>query len=90
MLATAQVDPAAFRWEAYDAVNRVEHVKDSSGTSTFTFDADGNQELVEHPGGTVTTNTWDYENRLIRVQLPSGARVTAAYDADGVRVSKDI
>ncbi len=81
-------EDGALTTTSYDSANQIENVKDSSGTSTYTFDADGNQQIVKHPGGTITTNTWDYENRLTRVQLPSGTRVTAAYDADGKRVSK--
>ena len=36
----------------------------------------------------VTTNTWDLENRLRRVALPSGIVDSFAYDADGVRIQK--
>jgi len=56
--------------------------------ATFTFDASGNQQIENAPTGR-TTNTWDYENQLTRVDLPSGARVTMAYDADFLRVRKE-
>jgi len=72
-----------------DSANQITDVKDASGGSTFTFDAIGNEQIVKHPDGTITTNVWDYENHTTGVQLPSGARVTTAYDADGMRVSKE-
>jgi RHS repeat-associated protein len=40
------------------------------------------------PGNQLTTNTWDGENRLTRVALPSGTVNSFAYDADGQRVQK--
>ncbi|REJ94334.1 MAG: hypothetical protein DWQ29_02975, partial [Planctomycetota bacterium] len=54
--------------------------------TTYTFDADGNQELVVEPSGDRTTTSWDYENRTTLVQLPSGIRNTMAYEPDGLRV----
>jgi RHS repeat-associated protein len=50
------------------------------------FDANGNQRVEVKPDGSRTTNTWDYENRLTKVELPSGVRNTMAYDPDGLRV----
>ncbi|MBL8849284.1 MAG: hypothetical protein JNG89_06350, partial [Planctomycetaceae bacterium] len=38
--------------------------QDVSGRTTFTFDADGNQQLVREPSGNRTTYSWDYENRM--------------------------
>jgi YD repeat-containing protein len=63
--------------------------RDTSGVTTYTFDANGNQQVVEAPGGGRTTYTWDYENETTLVQLPTGARVTMAYNADNRRVWKD-
>ena len=37
----------------------------------------------------ITTNTWDYENQLIRTDLPTGAVVTMPYNAINRRVWKD-
>jgi hypothetical protein len=51
------------------------------GTTTFTFDAAGNQQLESAPGG-ITTSAWDYENQRTLVLLPTGARETMAYSAD--------
>ena len=36
----------------------------------------------------MTTNTWDFENRLIQVALPTGTVDTFAYNGDGQRVQK--
>jgi hypothetical protein len=30
--------------------------------ATYTFDANGNQQIVRNPDGTRTTTTWDFEN----------------------------
>ena len=35
-----------------------------------------------------TTNTWDFENRLTQVALPSGIVDTFTYNGDGQRVQK--
>jgi YD repeat-containing protein len=50
--------------------------------------AAGNQQIENAPTGR-TTSVWDYENQLIRVDLPSGNRVTMAYNADFLRVRKE-
>ncbi|REJ91482.1 MAG: hypothetical protein DWQ34_15095, partial [Planctomycetota bacterium] len=71
---------------AYDAANQLIYSEDASGRTTYTFDADGNQEVVEHPAGDRTTYAWDYENRMTSAQLPSGVRNTMAYEPDGLRV----
>jgi len=56
-------------------------------TTTFTYDADGNQTSKVEPGGT-TTYQYDYENRLKRVTLPSGPTNEMTYNGDGRRVQK--
>ncbi len=71
---------------AYDAANQLIYSEDASGRTTYTFDADGNQEVVEQPSGDRTTYAWDYENRMTSAQLPSGVRNTMAYEPDGLRV----
>ena len=43
---------------------------------TYAFDANGNQQIVESPGGQRTTNSWGYENGLSAVAMPDGSRVT--------------
>ncbi len=70
----------------YDAANQLKYSEDASGRTTYTFDADGNQHVVQAPSGDRTTNVWDYENKLVGVQHPAGSRETMAYDPDGKRV----
>jgi YD repeat-containing protein len=71
---------------AYDAANQLRYTEDVSGRTTYTFDADGNQQRILAPNGDRTTYVWDYENRMTRVELPSGIRNTMAYEPEGLRV----
>jgi YD repeat-containing protein len=73
----------------YDAANQLRHTLGDSARTAFTFDANGNQQVTRDPNGDRTTNVWDYENKLALTQLPSGARVTALYNPDGLRVDED-
>jgi len=78
----------ALTTSTFDAANQLKDSKNLGGTTDYTFDEDGNQRLVVEPGDARTTNVWDFENRLTGVQQASGARVTAAYNADGIRVTR--
>jgi RHS repeat-associated protein len=70
-----------------DAANQLVKSVSSAGTTTFAFDANGNQRLqIAAAGGGTTTNTWDFENRLTKVQLPSGIVNTLTFNGDGQRV----
>ena len=60
-----------------------------SGRVTCTFDADGNQQIVEQPNGDRTTNVWDYENRLTATQKADGTNVTMTYTPDNRRVTRE-
>ncbi len=60
-----------------------------AGVTTYTFDANGNQRLVQSPNGGIRTNTWNYENQRTLVQLASGARVTMGYTAKSRRIRKE-
>ncbi|WP_417850311.1 RHS repeat domain-containing protein [Thalassoglobus sp.] len=71
---------------SYDAANQLETSFDASGITTYTFDADGNQQLVQAPNNDRTTTTWDYENKTTLVELPTGIRNTMSYEPDGLRV----
>jgi YD repeat-containing protein len=74
---------------AYDAANQLQQYLDNNGTTTFVFDASGNQRLQQAPsGGGTTTNTFDFENRLATVALPTGIRNTFAYNADNLRIHR--
>ncbi|WP_339745358.1 RHS repeat-associated core domain-containing protein [uncultured Rubinisphaera sp.] len=65
----------------YDAANQLKTAEESSGTTTYTYDASGNQTSVEKPSGDITTQTWDYENRMIALEHPDNSVVTYAYTA---------
>ena len=70
-----------------DVANQLVKSVAAAGTTTFSFDANGNQRLQIAPaGGGTTTNTWDFENRLTKVQLGSGVVNTFTFSGDGQRV----
>lgn len=46
--------------------------------------------MIEEPGGDITTNTWDPENRLVYVDGPGGATTEYSYNGDGLRVEKTV
>lgn len=73
---------------SYDAANQLQKYVDNTGTTTFTFDASGNQRIQQTPSSGTTTNTWDYENRLMKVALASGILNTFSYNGDGLRVQR--
>ena len=75
---------------AYDSANQLTTSQSSSGVTTYSFDSNGNQQLVLSPDGTRQTNTWDYENQRTLVQAPNGSRITSIYNADHRRVRKEI
>jgi RHS repeat-associated protein len=83
---TLKIDGGVRTTSAYNATNEIRYLHDSSGRTTFMFDANGNQRVEIAPAGARTTNTWGYENRLTKVELPTGVRNTMAYDPDGLRV----
>lgn len=55
---------------------------------SYTHDAAGNRATKTEPAGT-TTYTYDYESRLVRVDLPGGSWVSYDYDSLGRRVRKN-
>jgi len=71
-----------------DAANQLNRYVDNTGTTTFTYDACGSQRTEQVPSGGITTNTWDFENRLIKVALPTGVVNTFTYNGDGMRVQR--
>ncbi|MEQ9586379.1 MAG: RHS repeat-associated core domain-containing protein [Parvibaculaceae bacterium] len=73
----------------FDAVNQIEHSEATAGRTTYTFDTDGNQQIVEAPSGNRTTNVWDFENRLTNVTLPDATRSSMTYQPDNLRVTSD-
>jgi RHS repeat-associated protein len=84
-----KIDSGARTTYTCDAANQLTKFQDSTGVTTLTWDANGNQRSQLTPAGQRTTNSWDFENRLSLVQLPTGARATQGYDPFGLRVKKD-
>ncbi len=80
-----KLDSGARTTITLDAANQLVKTVDSTGTTTCSFAATGNQRLEQAPSG-ITTNTWDYENRLTKVQLASGVVNTFTFSGDGQRV----
>jgi len=62
--------------------------KAAAGTTTYTFDANGNQQIDAAPTGR-TTVTWDYENLPTLYRLLDASRVTMSYNADNRCVRKE-
>jgi RHS repeat-associated protein len=71
---------------SYDPLNDELDSYDGIG---FTYDANGNRASKTDVGGT-TTYTYDYENRLARVDKPGGGFAEYAYDALSRRVRKNV
>ncbi|MFO1007747.1 MAG: hypothetical protein U0929_17420 [Planctomycetaceae bacterium] len=86
---TLKVEDGARTTLVYDAANQLSSSADVSGTTNYTYDANGNQHVTVAPGGSRTTQIWDYENRLVKTLQPGGGVSTMAYDADGLRVRKE-
>jgi len=78
----------ALTTSAFDGADQLINSVDSSGITTYSYDATGNQSLVISPAADRTTSTWGYENQVHLVELPSGQVVTAIYNADNRRVQK--
>ena len=70
-------------------LNQLVTSQDAGGTTTFTYDGNGNQTVIQKPNGDRTTQIWDYENRLVKTIQPSGGVTSMAYDADGLRLKKE-
>jgi RHS repeat-associated protein len=59
------------------------------GERTFSSDGNGNRATKTDSSGT-TTYTYDYQNRLVRVDKPGGSYAEYAYDALGRRVRENV
>jgi RHS repeat-associated protein len=70
----------------YDSGNRLT----DDGIYTYSYDNNGNliTKTVKATGN-ITNYSWDAENRLIQVQMPSGSIVQYKYDPFGRRVEKN-
>ena len=74
----------------YNAANELATSQTSAGVTTSTYDGDGNllTSLGLGSHGHRRHSTWDGENRLTQVSLPSGIVDTFTYNGDGQRVQK--
>jgi RHS repeat-associated protein len=70
---------------AYNAANQLL----SSSFADYEYDLNGNLIYKVTDGGVVSYR-YDYENRLVRVTMPSGTVVEFAYDPFGRRVGKAV
>jgi RHS repeat-associated protein len=73
---------------AHDAANELVKTQVAAGVTTITFDANGNLLLSRNPSNQRTSYTWDFENRLSQVALPTGVPNTFVYNGDGQRVQE--
>ena len=63
----------------------------SDGTYQYQYDDEGNlTRKQEIASGNVTSYTWDYRNRLTKVNRSNGDVIEYGYDAEDKRVSKKI
>lgn len=70
---------------SYDDANRLL----TDGTSTYTYDANGNLASKTGPEDT-TTYTWDAQNQLQTIASPDGATVEFLYDFAGNLIQKRV
>ena len=82
-----QVSSGAPTTYVYDAANELTTSEDASGATTFTYDGNGNTTGEIRPNADRVTYTWDIENHLTKVELPSDVVNTITLDGDGKRRS---
>jgi RHS repeat-associated protein len=83
-----EVNGGATTTNTYDAADELVKSQATGGVTTYTFDAAGNLLTSRNPSNQRTSYTWDFENRLTQVALPSGVPNTFVYNGDDQRVQK--
>jgi RHS repeat-associated protein len=73
---------------SYDNADQLWTERSAGALITYVYDSDGNHLLKRVSGSGTVTLSWDYENRLSNVLMPSGIRNTFQYNADNRRVLK--
>ena len=73
----------------FDGASQIEYSESAAGRTTYTFDTDGNQQIVEQPDNNRTTSVWDYENRMTSVILSDKTRSTMTYQPNNLRVTSN-
>jgi RHS repeat-associated protein len=71
---------------SYDAGNQIRRYQDSTGYTSYTYDGAGNLSATKSANNQRTTYSWDAEQRLTKVSLPTGTIDTFIYNAHGQRV----
>jgi YD repeat-containing protein len=71
---------------AFNAANEITTIQQGSGVTTVAYDANGNQ-VGENLLGSLTTYSFDNENRLVGVAFSNDTRSTYSYAGDGLRRS---
>ena len=85
---TLLLNGGAATTSTYNAANELMTSQASAGVTSFAYDGNGNLLTTQAPGNQWTTNSWDGENRLTRVALPSEIVDSSTYNGDGQRVQK--
>jgi YD repeat-containing protein len=67
-----------------NAANEITTIQQGSGVTTVSYDANGNQ-VGENLLGSLTSYSFDNENRLVRIAFSNGTRSTYSYAGDGLR-----
>jgi hypothetical protein len=73
----------------YDLPNQLIKQNAAGVLTTYSFDANGNQQRTA--SSVVTTYTWDFENRVTKLRQGNPVPLinTIAYDGDGKRIRKE-
>ena len=72
----------------YDDAGEITKLTNSSGSSAFTYNADGDRTSGGIPGQPTGTYTYNQAGQLATATEGSGYTYTYAYDGDGLRISK--
>jgi len=54
---------------------------------TFTYDGNGNM-VSKTENGQTTTYVYNYEDKMVQVNLPNGSTIVYSYDHSGKRIAK--
>ncbi|MGH7643539.1 MAG: RHS repeat-associated core domain-containing protein, partial [Candidatus Dormibacteria bacterium] len=72
----------------YNSGSELTSLAAPSGTTTYTYDQEGDRTSSTPPSGTATTYTYDQALRLVGVSGPTTA--SYSYNGDGLRMSKTV
>ena len=73
----------------YSDFNQVLSTTNSTGTTTYTWDDNGNLTGKNEPATGVTQYRYDFENRLVGISFAGGQTNAFGYDPQGIRTFKD-